>query len=179
MGGRNRLATALESIHGPRDAGGMLEERFHHKPLESAVSGFARADPHRFVQVGDKDLSVSDAAGLGRPDDRLDHLVRQLVYDDDLDLSLRHKLDGVFGSPVGLLVSLLAAEPADFRDGHAIDSQFGQGVLDLFQFDRLDNCFYFLHERILLYFSLTPDAPWPGLLTVQPPITNRLALRVD
>src|SRR2546422_9623387 len=49
---------------------------------------------------------------------------------------------------VGFLVSLLAAEPADFGDCHAIDAQFGQGVFDFFQFERLDNRLDFLHERL-------------------------------
>jgi hypothetical protein len=42
-------------------------------------------------------------------------------------------------------VALLAAKALHFADGHAFDADFGEGILDLFEFERFDDCFDFFH----------------------------------
>jgi hypothetical protein len=42
-------------------------------------------------------------------------------------------------------VAFLAPEPFDLTDGHALDSQFVQGIFDFLQLEGLDDRFNFLH----------------------------------
>ena len=47
--------------------------------LDSVQPGFSGPDPDRFLDVGDEDLAVADAPGLGRAPDRVDRLLDQFV----------------------------------------------------------------------------------------------------
>jgi hypothetical protein len=51
-------------------------------------------------------------------------------------LTLGTKIHGVLGAAIVLGVALLAAEPADFGDRHAVDAVLGQRVLHVFQLER-------------------------------------------
>ena len=53
---------------------------------------------------------------------------------------LRHEVDLVLGASVGLGVAALAAEATDFRDGHAGDAGGLEGVFDVVELERLDDC---------------------------------------
>ncbi len=64
--------------------------------LQCRPARLASPDSNRIIQVVDKNLSVSDAACLGRPDDGLDDLVDVLGIDRYLDFQLRNEVDRVF-----------------------------------------------------------------------------------
>ena len=77
-----------------------------------------------------------------------DHLVDPAVVDHDFELHLGQEIHGVFAAAVDFGVALLAAEAFDFGDGHALDSDFREGVFDLFEFERFDDGFDFLHVGV-------------------------------
>lgn len=68
-------------------------------------SGLPSSNPDDVPQCRHKDLSVTDAAGLGRPENRLHDFIRKIVGNGDFDFCLWHELDRVFGAAVGFLLS--------------------------------------------------------------------------
>jgi hypothetical protein len=48
-------------------------------------------------------------------------------------------------------VALLAAVPLDFRDGHALDADLVQRLLDVIQLERFDDGFDFFMAGFLLF----------------------------
>src|SRR5512134_1024200 len=109
------------------------------------VPALARSDPDDFLHVRHEDLPVPDPAGAGGFLHRLHHLGYQVVGHDDFQLDLGEEVDHVFGAPVELGVPLLAAEPLDLGNGHAVDPDVVQGLLDLIQLERLDDRLDLLH----------------------------------
>ena len=69
------------------------------------------------------------------------------VGNDDFHLDLGHEVDFVLRPPVHLGMALLAAEAADFGDGHARHAAFGQGLLDVVELEMADDGFNFFHVR--------------------------------
>ena len=68
------------------------------------------------------------------------------VGQDDFDLHLRQEINGVLAAPIDFGVALLPAKTLDLGDGHALQAEFVQGVLDVVQFERFDDGFNFLHD---------------------------------
>jgi hypothetical protein len=87
----------------------------------------------------DPDLAVTDLAGAGRGEDRLDDLIGHRFVTEHLDFHLRKEIDGVLGSPVGLGVTSLATESLDLIDRHALHADGLQCVLHLLDLVRLDH----------------------------------------
>src|SRR5262249_41506658 len=109
------------------------------------VAGFARADAQGGDQIVDKNFAIADLTCLGRLHDRAQGFLHEIVGDDDLDFDLGDKIDGVFGATVHFDVAFLSAEAANFGDGHAENTLFGQGSFNIFEFEMSDNCFDFFH----------------------------------
>src|SRR5262249_24965489 len=107
--------------------------------LDSVVTSFAGADADDGVEVADPDLAVADLAGLTGSDDGLGDLVGVSVVDDDVDTQFGEELDFVFGASVDLGVAPLAAVPAYFSDGHALDPGVTHGFGNVIEFVRLDD----------------------------------------
>src|SRR4051794_5612361 len=63
---------------------------------DGVQSGFSGPDADGLLDVGDEDLAVADAAGLGRAADGVDGLLDQVVGDHDLDFDLGQKVHDVF-----------------------------------------------------------------------------------
>jgi hypothetical protein len=80
---------------------------------EGVGVALTRAYPYNEIDGCDPYLAVPDLAGPGRLDDGRDDVQSVPVVDQDLDLDLRHQVDGVFRATVDLGVALLPAEPAD------------------------------------------------------------------
>ena len=112
---------------------------------DGVVTGFSGADADDFLEVGDEDFSVSDLAGTGDLDDRLDRHLDLIVGDNEFDFDFGEKIDGVLGTAVLLLVAFLPAEAADFGDRHSRESGFIEVFLDLFEFEMADDGFDFFH----------------------------------
>src|SRR5918994_3358492 len=68
------------------------------------------SDPDDPAERNDPDLSVSDLAGPCGACDRFDDVGEHAVVDEDLHLHLRHEVDLVLRSSVGLGVPALTAE---------------------------------------------------------------------
>src|SRR5690606_15792914 len=107
--------------------------------LEGFRPGLAGADADDGVDGHGPDLAVADLVGAGGLDDHVDDVVGVLGVDEDLDPQLGHQVDLVLGAAVDLGVALLAAVAAGLADGHALDPEGLQGLLDLVQLERLDD----------------------------------------
>ena len=97
---------AYQSVH----AGTGLDRRslaMTRPDLDRVFAAVARADPHCLRHRESEDLPVTDATGVGRALDGLEHLLHRVITDDDLELDLRKEINGVLGAPVQLCVSLL------------------------------------------------------------------------
>ena len=68
------------------------------------------------------------------------------VGNHDFHFDLGHEVDFVLRAPVHLGMALLAAETADFGDGHARHAAFGQGLFDVVEFEMADDGFNFFHD---------------------------------
>jgi len=113
---------------------------------ERVVAGFLGADADGVFGGVDEHLAVADLAGLGGLDDDVNGRADQVVRDDHFDFDLGQKINGVFAAAVNLRVPLLAAEALDLGDGHALKADVIQGVFDLGEFVRFDDCFDFFHK---------------------------------
>ena len=94
--------------------------------------------------------AITDLARLGGPQNRIDHRLERIVRASHFDLHFGNKVHGVLGAPVHLRVAFLPAEPADFRDRHAMDTLFVQCVLDIFKLEMPHNRFDLSHDQSLL-----------------------------
>jgi hypothetical protein len=83
----------------------------------------------------------------------------RVVGDDQLDLDLGEKVDGVFAAAIELGVALLAAMAAGFENGHAFNACFEQGVFDGVQLGGLENGFNLEHMRNASFDSVTGGGP--------------------
>ena len=55
--------------------------------------------------------------------------IHQRVSDDDFDFYFGEEIHGVFAAAINFRVAFLAAEPFDFGNGHALDSDGRSGLL--------------------------------------------------
>ncbi len=128
-------------------------------------AGFAGADADGLFDGGDEDLAVPDFAGVGGFDDGFGDGPGIGIVDDDFNFDLGEEIDGVFTTAVNFGVALLAAEPLHLGDGHPLDADLGEGFFYFFQFEWLDDCFNFLHERADLRLM---SSKWRAKLLAQP-----------
>src|SRR5437879_9011830 len=109
--------------------------------LDSVQPGFSGSDPDRFLDVGDEDLAVADAPGLGGAADRVDGLFDQLVRNHDLDFHFGQEVDDVFRTAIEFGVSLLPAETLGFGDRDALQSDFLERLFHLVELEWLEQRF--------------------------------------
>src|SRR5438445_1824679 len=88
--------------------------------LDSVQPGFSGSDPDRFLDVGDEDFAVADAASLGGAADGVDGFLDQLVRNHDLDFDLGEEVHDVFRTAIKFSVTLLPAETLGFGHGDAL-----------------------------------------------------------
>src|SRR5258708_13393162 len=62
--------------------------------------GFSSPDPNRFLDVGNEDFAVADAAGLGRAPDGIDGFLYQIVGNHNFDFPLVQKIAVIFLTPL-------------------------------------------------------------------------------
>jgi hypothetical protein len=114
-------------------------------PLQRYFSALVVANPDGFVDLRNKDLSVSDAACAGRCDDGLNGFFGELVGDDEFEFDLGKKVYSVLPAAVELGVAFLATVTARLKDGDAGYSRFYECIFYCVQFGGLDDCFDLLH----------------------------------
>src|SRR5262249_36546888 len=101
--------------------------------------GLASADAHGAIEVLNKNLSVSDLAGLDGGGDGLDGLVDQVGCHRDFDLDLRQEAHRIFRSAIIFLVTILPPVALDFGHGHPVHADTGESSADLVELERLDD----------------------------------------
>ena len=79
-------------------------------------------------------------------ENRLHGLFDEFVGHNHLQLYFRKKVDRVFASAIKLGVALLTAVAPCFKNGHALDADFHEGVFDCIQLRRLNHRFNLLHR---------------------------------
>src|SRR4051812_42829536 len=121
------------------------QARFTKLGSDGVQAGFPSPDADGFLDVGNKNLAVADAAGLRGAPDRVDGLLDQIVGDHDLDFHLGQKVDDIFRAPVKFGVSLLPAKSLSLGDGDALESHFLKRFFHLVELERLDDGFDFFH----------------------------------
>src|SRR5439155_4452129 len=107
--------------------------------LDGVFATLTGADADDFVDRRDEDLAIADAPGLGRVRDGLDHLVHEIVLDDDLELHLRHEVDHVRTAAVDLFFAAGATEALDLGDRHALDADLAQRFFHFIELERLND----------------------------------------
>src|SRR5438093_7068118 len=140
---RGSASSAARSAFSAARAGGASDRVGPH------LSG---TDPVHLLGGEHEDLAVADLPGPGRLEDRVDDALDLVLVGHDLDLDLRDEVHLVFGSPVDLGVSQLAAETLRFDGGQAVDADLAERLLHLVEPVRLDDREDQLH-------LLTPGAP--------------------
>src|SRR5579863_4075159 len=112
---------------------------------QSIFSALIVADANDLIDVRNKNFPVTDFAGASGCRNCLHNFFDHRISDDQLELDLGNKIDGVFPSAVELGVSLLSSVAASLKHGHALDSNLVQRILHTFQLGDLDDCFDFGH----------------------------------
>src|SRR5438034_5091318 len=115
--------------------------------LDGRLVGFARPDTHHLLHSAHKNLPVADLAGTRRLDDGLDRALEHLFRYHDLDLDLRQEVHDIFGAAIEFSVALLATEAFHLRHRQPSDSDFGEGLANFVELERLHYGFDFLHGR--------------------------------
>ena len=82
--------------------------------------------------------------------DDLDHLVDVAGLGEHLDHDLRNEVDLVLVAAEGLGLAALAAVSLDLDDGEAEDAGAAKRFLDLFEFERLDDCGHEMSHALVL-----------------------------
>src|SRR5438105_15070037 len=65
------------------------------KSSDGVCATFPRPDPDEVLDRGGPDLAVTDLAGARCSDDRVDHVLYDVVAHHNLEAHLRHEVDGV------------------------------------------------------------------------------------
>src|SRR6478736_595696 len=94
-------------------------------------------------------VRIRIASSIGRMK-TLPSPILPIFADDDLELHLWEKIDGVLASAVDFRVALLPSEAFDFRDGHPLHADFRQRFFNVLHLERLDDRLDFLHAAALL-----------------------------
>src|SRR5436190_9004556 len=117
-------------------------------------SGFLRPNPHRTVDGRHENFSVPNLSRLGGLHYRVNYAVGFILLDNDLDLELGQKINRVFAPAVDFRMAFLTTKSLYLRYRHAGHTYSGDGILDLFQLERLYDRFDFFHEGT---FELWPE----------------------
>ena len=132
--------TGSDGPRGPMERGAYRAST-PRSPVRTRMISSTAKDPH---------LAVADLPGTGHIDDGVGHLVDLGIVDDDLEPDLRHELDLVLRTPVDLGVAPLAPEPLGLRQGHPVDAEGLEGLLDFIKFERLEHRHDQFHSACLL-----------------------------
>ncbi len=107
--------------------------------LQSAVAGLAGANAPDLVQVGHKYFAVTDLAGFRTLDDGFDGAFDEVIGHGDLNLRLRQEIDHVLGAAIQFSMATLPAEPFDFADCHALNTDLAQCVANVVEAKRFND----------------------------------------
>ena len=109
---------------------------------------FARADADDIGDFRNEYLPVTDLASVRRLRDRGDRRFELGVGHDDLDLQLGQEVDDVFGAPIELGVTALAAEALGFKNSHPLKADGMERLLHFVELEGLDDRLDLLHRGV-------------------------------
>lgn len=112
---------------------------------------FTGADAQRGFDMGDEDLAIADAPGLGCGGNGFHHPLSDFVRHDDFEFYLGQEIDNIFGTAIEFGVAFLSAEAFGLGHGDAGYAHFVERFLNFIELERLDNSFDLFHvtsERI-------------------------------
>lgn len=89
--------------------------------LQGLGIGFAGSNPDNLTDIEDKNLSITDLAGVGDLANGADCLFGDLVGHGDLDFDFRHEVNLIFGAAVDFRMAPLAAKSLYLAHRHAGD----------------------------------------------------------
>src|SRR4051812_28650855 len=95
-------------------AGGCRPTSLYRPASDGIQPGFPGPDPNGFLDIGDEDLAVADAPGLGRAPDGVDRFLDQVISDHDLDFDLGQEVHDVFRTAIEFGVAFLPPEALGF-----------------------------------------------------------------
>src|SRR5512139_2583934 len=124
-------------------------------PSQRGFSGFSRPNTHHLVQLSNKNLPIPNATSFRRTSDGLNHPRYLRVRHSDLDFHLGDKFNRILLASIRFLMAFLTPKPFDFRYGHPLNTDFQQGIFNLFQFKRFDDGFNQFHVDASLPNQLT------------------------
>src|SRR5271165_1431861 len=113
-------------------------------------AGFAGADADGAFDIGDEDLAVADASGLGGLADGLDGALDGAIGQNQFYFDLGQEIDDIFRATVKLGMALLAAKTLRLGNGDAMQPRFLKRFLHLVEFEGFDDGFDFFHSWAIL-----------------------------
>ncbi len=117
--------------------------------LDRVHAGFAGTDTDNFFDIGDENLTVTNAARLGCLADSFNGAIDGFVGDDDFDFHFWKKIDDIFRATVKLGMALLSAETLGFNYSNTLQTNFLKGFLHFIELERLNDGFDLFHQRIV------------------------------
>jgi hypothetical protein len=135
--------------------------------LDGLFASFLRPNANYLLNRDDKDSSVADLFCTGRTKDRIHRSLNPRIRNHNFEFYLGHKRAVVLIPCVGHRMPSLTAKPFDFREGHSVDTDFGQGILHFIHLKRPDDRLDLLHPN-LAWIICNDDATsafWPISVT--------------
>src|SRR4029077_696400 len=88
-------------------------------------------DANNLLHRGNEDLSIANAARLGRSHDRVDDHLFQVVRNNNFYLGFGEKVNDVFCATIELSMAALSSKATHFTDGHTLDARGVELLLHL------------------------------------------------
>src|SRR5215470_14027384 len=110
-------------------------------------ASFPCPDADRFLDIEDKNLAISYAAGASSFQDCFHGSIDLFGHEYDFDFHLGQKVDDIFCATVQFGVAFLASEPLGLGNRDALNAHLMERLFHLVKFEWLDDRFDFLHWR--------------------------------
>lgn len=118
--------------------------------LKGAFAGLAGTNADSLCDIGNKDLPITDLAGVGSFGDRFDSPGDPLIRDHQFHFQLGQEVNDVFSPPVKLGMASLAAKTLRFNNGHSLHAYFVKRFFYVIKLERFYDRFNLLHFRLTL-----------------------------
>jgi hypothetical protein len=130
----------MESVNSPRKTNRRNSVVINANPSLNCLSvPLVCTNSYDVRQIEDKNLSITDLAGLGRVGDDLDDLVGKRIHHGDFDFYLGDELNGIFGTPINFGVPPLTAKAANVGDGDALHAHIADCLANIIELERFNN----------------------------------------
>src|SRR5258708_34911395 len=130
----------MESVNSPRKSNRRNSVVINANPFLNGLSvPLVCTNSYDVCQIEDKNLSITDLAGLGRVGDCFDDLVRERIDHGDFNFYLRDELDRILGTPVNFGVPALTAKAANVGDGDALHAHVADCLANIIELERFNN----------------------------------------